>query len=265
MAIQVPSQYVSLLKSAAQETGLPYNVVAAQVQTESTFDPHATSPAGAEGLFQFEPSTYGAYGGKPGTEYDPTIEKVAYVNLMKALLKQYNGSVRNALAAYNAGTASSGAGQSYASTILSLAGEGNITVKGTGSGPASTSTSTSTSANANATTTADWWGQAGEFSPLNPISSAGSILKDISGTASGIGDVAVAIKGLAVSIGTITHWLSWVFAPANWVRVGAFVAGAILLISGLIILINAANPSIGQNVKRGIEDTAGAAAVVAAA
>jgi len=110
-----------------------------------------------------------------------------------------------------------------------------------GSTSSSSSTSTGTVSSGPATTETSWWGAAtGPDSPLYPISQAGNILKDITGTASSVGDVAVAIKGIAVSVGTLSHWLSWVFAPSNWVRIVAFVIGASLLLMGLIYLTKSA-------------------------
>jgi hypothetical protein len=97
------------------------------VNEESGFDPNATSPTGAEGMFQFEPSTYNAVaaaaGVQPGTEYNPNDEEKAYGAYMKELLQEEGGSIYKALEAYNAGPGDLSAGSGYASTILSNANE----------------------------------------------------------------------------------------------------------------------------------------------
>lgn len=116
----VPKQYVSDVRNAAQGTGLPASVVAAQVDDESGFDPNSTSPTGAEGITQFEPATFAKYG--KGNAYNPTDDFNAYTNYMNTLLRQFNGNVRDALAAYNAGPANLQAGYGYADAILSKAG-----------------------------------------------------------------------------------------------------------------------------------------------
>lgn len=133
MAVDVPENYVSILKEMSAGTGIPYSIEAAQVYVESDFNADATSSSGAEGYVQFLPSTYNEYasqaGVAEGTEYNPADEEKVYVAYMKTLLNQYGGNVADALAAYNAGTANSSAGQSYASEIENLAGTGNVTVK----------------------------------------------------------------------------------------------------------------------------------------
>lgn len=117
-----------MLKHAAQQIGMPFSVVAAQVQLESDFDPSATSSAGAEGEFQFLPSTYTGLGFPAGTEYDASEEVKAYIAYMSDLLRWSGGSVQKALAAYNAGQGNWQAGLGYANTILANAGQGvNLT------------------------------------------------------------------------------------------------------------------------------------------
>jgi len=116
----VPAQYKNLINQAATDTGLPENVVAAQVSEESGFNPNAVSPAGAEGMFQFEPATAASYGG--GNLFDPSQEVKDYEAYMDSLLKQENGNVYAALEAYNEGPGNLQAGSGYASTILSNAG-----------------------------------------------------------------------------------------------------------------------------------------------
>lgn len=125
----VPSQYRSWVEAASRQTGLPAAVVAAQINLESGFNPGATSPAGAQGIAQFIPSTFASYG--RGSPYNAQDSLAAYVNFMNTLLHQFHGNTRDALAAYNAGAGNIGAGLGYANSILSAAGHsGNITVPG---------------------------------------------------------------------------------------------------------------------------------------
>ena len=146
MAVNVPQNYVGLLQAMSQATGIPYNIVAAQADVESGFNAQAVSPSNAEGWLQFLPSTYDSYaaqaGVPEGSEFNPADEEKAYVVYMKSLLKQEGGDVRNALAAYNAGPGDIAAGQGYASTILNLAGSGDVTVPGNGSGSTGSTGST---------------------------------------------------------------------------------------------------------------------------
>lgn len=134
MPVNVPSGYMPLITQMSGATSIPQNIIAAQADVESGFNPTAVSSAGAEGWLQFEPTTYDQYAGQagvsPGTEFDPKSESLVYDAYMSSLLSSYHGDVRNALAAYNAGTANSAAGQQYASTVLSLAQSGDVTVKG---------------------------------------------------------------------------------------------------------------------------------------
>ena len=126
--VSVPSQYQGLVNNAAAQLGIPAAVVAAQINTESGWNPNAVSPTGAQGLAQFEPGTWASYGS--GSPFDPTAAMNAYVKYMGVLLQQFGGNLQNALAAYNAGPGNIGAGMGYATGILSQAGTGNITASG---------------------------------------------------------------------------------------------------------------------------------------
>jgi hypothetical protein len=121
MPSYVPANYDQWVETAAGQTGLPVNVVAAQIEEESGFNPGVTSSAGAEGIAQFLPSTYAAYGGT-GSEYSAQNELQPYINLTNADLKWSGGNVQKALAAYNAGQGNWQAGIGYANTILNNAG-----------------------------------------------------------------------------------------------------------------------------------------------
>ena len=130
----VPAGDVGWVQAAASGTGLPATVVAAQIQDESGFSDTAVSPKGAKGRAQFMPATFKQYGPPGGNPENPNDALVAYTNYMGTLLKQYNGNVRNALAAYNAGPENLQAGYGYADSILAAAGAPRAATAGGSSG-----------------------------------------------------------------------------------------------------------------------------------
>lgn len=123
MPVAVPAPYHGWVNTASAHTGIPANVVAAQISQESGFNPRATSPTGAQGIAQFEPGTWKSQG-VAGSPYDPNAALQGYIKLMGSLTHQYGGNLRNALAAYNAGPGNLQAGYGYADTILKNAGHG---------------------------------------------------------------------------------------------------------------------------------------------
>lgn len=134
--VTVPSDFAPYVQAAAAGTGLPYQVVAAQAQAESNFNPNAVSSTGAEGWLQFEPGTYNSVaaqaGVQPGSEFNVADETKAYIVFMNQLLQLEGGNVFQALEAYNAGPGNLQAGASYASGILQAAGQSsNLSVNGT--------------------------------------------------------------------------------------------------------------------------------------
>lgn len=107
----IPGNVAPYFQAASKATGLPEAVVAAQNYTESGYGSNmGPSSAGAEGPWQFLPSTYTGLGFNTSTinQWGPSTQ--AYEAYMKQLLHEENGNVRNALAAYNAGP---GAVQQY--------------------------------------------------------------------------------------------------------------------------------------------------------
>ncbi len=50
------NKYGPLFQAAAQKYGVPPNLLIAQAQAESSFNPNAVSPTNAQGLMQIEPS-----------------------------------------------------------------------------------------------------------------------------------------------------------------------------------------------------------------
>jgi hypothetical protein len=124
----VPARFRAPLLRAATHWNVSAALLAAQLMAESNFDPYAGSPAGAQGIAQFMPSTAASYGLR--NPYDPDEAIDAEAHLMSDLLRQF-GSPQLALAAYNAGPASVEAcgcvpaypeTQAYVSRILGLLG-----------------------------------------------------------------------------------------------------------------------------------------------
>jgi len=124
----VPTKYRAMLLRAATRWNVSAALLAAQLMAESSFDPNAGSPAGAQGIAQFMPSTAAAYGLR--NPYDPEEAIDAQAHLMSDLIRQF-GSPQLALAAYNAGPAPVEAcdcvpaypeTQAYVSRILALLG-----------------------------------------------------------------------------------------------------------------------------------------------
>jgi soluble lytic murein transglycosylase-like protein len=96
----VPAQYRAPLLRSGSRWNVSPALLAAQLMAESGFDPNAGSPAGAQGIAQFMPSTAAAYG--LTNPFDPVAAIEAQAHLMSDLLRQF-GSPELALAAYNAG------------------------------------------------------------------------------------------------------------------------------------------------------------------
>jgi hypothetical protein len=129
----VPARYRDPILRSAARWNVPPALMAGQLMAESGFDPSAGSPAGAQGIAQFLPSTAAAYG--LTDPYDPAAAIDAEAHLMSDLLRQF-GSPELALAAYNAGPAPVEAchcippypeTQAYVTRILALIGGAGAT------------------------------------------------------------------------------------------------------------------------------------------
>jgi hypothetical protein len=91
----------SLAMAAAQRHGLDPQLVLAVIDVESAFRPDAVSPKGARGLMQLMPGTAAELG--VADALDPAQNLDGGAKHLGALLTQYRGDVKRALAAYNAG------------------------------------------------------------------------------------------------------------------------------------------------------------------
>jgi soluble lytic murein transglycosylase-like protein len=95
--------YGSQIWRTAQKHRVDGLLVAAVVEAESRFSPHAMSPKGAMGLMQILPSTGGLYG-TPDL-LDPHTNLETGTRYLSWLLREFDGDLELTLAAYNAGPA----------------------------------------------------------------------------------------------------------------------------------------------------------------
>ena len=98
---QSGARYRDLIESAAREHGLHPDLVYAVAAVESSFDPLARSVKGAQGLMQLMPETADRFGVRDPWNPDDNLRGGA--RLLRYLLDLFEGNVRLALAAYNAG------------------------------------------------------------------------------------------------------------------------------------------------------------------
>lgn len=117
----LPTRLIPVYKAAARPYHVPWTVLAAIHKTETGFavSDCPKSSDGAEGPFQFMPSTFQAYAVKgPGHHGIPSIQNVSDAASTAAHMLEVDGFAKNpraALFAYNHSTA-------YVHQILTLAG-----------------------------------------------------------------------------------------------------------------------------------------------
>ena len=91
-----------IIKEAAFHHEVDPALVKAIIMAESSYNPRAISKKGAKGLMQLMPLTAKLYGVEDA--FDPKNNIRAGVAYFRALLNQFDGDERLALAAYNAGS-----------------------------------------------------------------------------------------------------------------------------------------------------------------
>lgn len=96
-----PEQIDSLVQQNASTWQVDPSLVKAIIANESGFNANATSNVGAQGLMQLMPATAKSVGVQ--NAYDPAQNVAGGTRYLKGLLDRFNGDVKLAVAAYNAG------------------------------------------------------------------------------------------------------------------------------------------------------------------
>ncbi len=99
-AVSASNAFVTLAAQDALAAGISPTLYVRQINAESSFNPKALSPAGAEGIAQLLPATAAALRVNP---WDPVASLRAAARLMASYVSRYGGDYAKALAAYNAG------------------------------------------------------------------------------------------------------------------------------------------------------------------
>jgi soluble lytic murein transglycosylase-like protein len=100
-AMVPPAQINALVNDNAQSQDVDPALIKAIIANESGFNANATSNVGAQGLMQLMPGTAAGLGVTDA--YDPSQNVAGGTKYIKGLLQKFNGDVRLAVAAYNAG------------------------------------------------------------------------------------------------------------------------------------------------------------------
>lgn len=97
----LPARLHAEIAVVARKQGVHQALLQSVVATESSGNPNAISPKGAVGLMQLMPSTARRYGIRD--PIDPRANLRGGARHLRYLIHKYNGNLRLALAAYNAG------------------------------------------------------------------------------------------------------------------------------------------------------------------
>ncbi|MGG0410541.1 lytic transglycosylase domain-containing protein [Peribacillus simplex] len=98
---ETATNYDHIISQAASLYNLPEKLIMSVIKQESNFNPEATSYAGATGLMQLMPATAKSLGVDVAT--DPEQNIMGGSKYLSQMMTRYDGDIRVALAAYNAG------------------------------------------------------------------------------------------------------------------------------------------------------------------
>ncbi len=96
-----PNRFSKEIYQAGNRHGVDRHLIQSVIQAESGFDPMAVSSAGARGLMQLMPETAAQY--RVRNVHNPAQNIDGGTRHLKHLINKYDGNVKVALAAYNAG------------------------------------------------------------------------------------------------------------------------------------------------------------------
>lgn len=96
-----PTKYDAIIREAAQTYNVDEKLIHSIIKMESNYNPNAKSHAGAAGLMQLMPQTAKYLG--VADRYDARQNIFGGTKYISEMLRQHNGDIHLALAAYNAG------------------------------------------------------------------------------------------------------------------------------------------------------------------
>ncbi len=94
-------KYDHIIRMLCRENQIDFSLVKAVIKAESAFNPRAVSKKGAQGLMQLMPNT--ARELRVVDPFDPYDNLQGGVRYLRRMLDTFNGNIKLALAAYNAG------------------------------------------------------------------------------------------------------------------------------------------------------------------